>query len=63
MKDEPITAERYMQIINMLMPRGWMPIGEFGTMKFRKNGLSYDLSSADLNQLDRIEANRLFTFK
>lgn len=63
MNEIPITAERYMEIVNQIMPLGWMPIGAFGSMKFRKNGVNYDLSAADLNQLDRIERERLFTFK
>jgi hypothetical protein len=63
MNDGPMTAERYMEIINRLMPLGWMPIGEFGSMRFRKGKKSYDLSAADLDQLGRIEAEGLFTFK
>lgn len=30
---------------------------------FKKNGVTYDLSAADLNQLDRIERERLFVVK
>lgn len=63
MKHVPMTADAYMAIVNRLMPLGWMPIGKFGSMQFRKNGVNYDLSSADLNKLDLIEQNRLFAFK
>lgn len=63
MKPEPMTTESYMARVNQLMPLGWMPIGAFGSMQFRKNGVNYDLSAADLSQLNRIERERLFTFK
>lgn len=63
MNFEPISADAYMAVVNKIMPHGWMPIGQFGSMQFRKNGINYDLSAADLNQLERIESNRLFTFK
>jgi len=55
MNDTPRTIEQYLAIINRLIPIGWMPVGEFGSMKFRRNGLNYDLSAADLNQLENIE--------
>jgi hypothetical protein len=60
MKPTPMTAERYLAIINDLIPKGWMPIGQFGSMTFRRNGKNYDLSAADLGQLDRIEREGLF---
>ena len=60
MNFEPMTAEQYLQIVNRIMPLGWMPIGHFGSMKFRKSGVNYDLSAADLGQLDRIESDQLF---
>ena len=63
MKPIPMTTEAYMDIVNQLMPLGWMPIGAFGSMQFRKNGVNYDLSAADITQLDRIERERLFTFR
>jgi len=60
MTPTPMTAERYLRIINTLILKGWMPIGQFGSMIFRRNGRNYDLSAADLDQLDRIEREGLF---
>lgn len=62
-KHETMTAERYLQIINKLIPKGWMPIGQYGSMTFRKSGRNYDLSAADLDQLDRIEIEGLFVIQ
>ena len=58
-----MTAEQYLQIINKLIPKGWMPIGQYGSMKFRKSGRNYDLSAADLGQLNRIESEGLFVIE
>jgi len=55
-----MTADKYLKIINDLIPKGWLPIGQFGSMIFRKDGKDYDLSAADLNQLERIEREGLF---
>ena len=55
-----MTAEKYLSIVAALIPQGWMPIGPFGSMTFRRNGKNYDLSAADLDQLDRIERDGLF---
>lgn len=60
MKPTPMTAEKYLAIINALIPQGWMPIGAFRSMMFRRNSRNYDLSAADLDQLDRIEREGLF---
>lgn len=60
MKPNKLSAEDYLKIINRLMPLGWMPIGQFGAMKFTKSGKNYDLSAADLEQLERIEKEGLF---
>lgn len=60
MKPTPMTAERYLSIINKLIPKGWNPIGVFRSMTFRKNGKDYDLSAADLDKLDFIEQEGLF---
>ena len=60
MKPTPMTTERYLSIINDLVPKGWLPVGAFGSMTFRRNGRNYDLSAADLTQLDRIEREGLF---
>jgi hypothetical protein len=60
MNFEPLTAEQYLAIVNRLVPLGWMPVGAFGSMTFRKNGRNYDFSAADLNQLERIERDGLF---
>lgn len=40
-----------------LIPLGWKPLGG---CRFERNGKRYDLSAADLNQLDRIEREGLF---
>ena len=55
-----MTAEKYLGIVAALIPQGWMPIGPFRSMTFRRNGKNYDLSAADLDQLDRIEREGLF---
>ena len=60
MKSTPMTVNRYLSIINELIPKGWMPIGAFGSMTFRKNGKNYDLSAADLTKLEIIERNGSF---
>ena len=60
MKPVKFSAEDYLKVINRLIPRGWMPIGQFGAMKFTKGGKNYDLSAADLEQLERIEKEGLF---
>lgn len=49
-----------MAILNHLVPLGWIPFGKFMEMLFEKSGKRYDLSAADLNQLDRIEREGLF---
>lgn len=60
MKETLITAEKYLSILNKLIPKGWIPIGKFGSMQFHQNGKNYDLSAADLEQLERIESEGLF---
>lgn len=50
------TVERHIEAVRRLafdgfVPRGWM--------FFEKNGILYDLSAADLNQVDRIEREGL----
>lgn len=60
MKPKKKKIAEYMQIINRLIPLGWIPAGEFGTMKFTKSGKTYDLSAADLNKLDEIERKGSF---
>jgi hypothetical protein len=60
MKPTPMTAEKYLGIVAALIPQGWMPVGPFRSMTFRRNGKNYDLSAADLDQLDRIEREGLF---
>lgn len=60
MKPTRRTADEYLRIINMIIPMGWMPVGAFGSMVFRKNCRNYDLSAADLTMLDDIEANGSF---
>ena len=60
MKNTPTSLEKYLSIINQLVPEGWLPVGSFGSMVFRKNGKNYDLSAADLSQLELIERQGLF---
>lgn len=55
-----MSAERYLQICGHLSEAGWHPVGQFGAMLFLRNGKRYDLSAADLSQLDRIEREGLF---
>ena len=63
MKPTPMSVESYLGVINTLIPKGWMPIGQFGSMAFRKSGKNYDLSAADLDQLERIERDQLFLIR
>lgn len=49
--------QRELHAAHELNAKGWLPLGGF---KFWRNGRTYDLSAADLNQLDRIEAQGLF---
>lgn len=60
MKNTPITVEHYLSILNDLVPQGWIPTGEFMTMKFLKDGIKYDLKNADLSKLDIIEDGGFF---
>lgn len=55
-----MTGEEYFAICSKLYSMGWLPVGGMGEMKFRRNGKTYDLSAADLTQLDRIEREGLF---
>jgi hypothetical protein len=55
-----MTGEEYFAICSKLYAIGWLPVGGIGEMKFRRNGKTYDLSAADLTQLDRIEREGLF---
>lgn len=50
--------ERWAAACALLIPRGWVPIGVW--MFFGRDGDLYDLSTADLSQIDRIERERLF---
>lgn len=60
MKTIKMTNENFLEIVNDLILQGWEPAGEWLEMKFKKNEKTYDLSGADLNQLDRIEQEGLF---
>lgn len=48
---------RHNRMRELLGPLGWIPVG---TMIFLKGSKVYDLSAADLTQIDRIEAEGLF---
>lgn len=50
-------AWRHIQTCFYLKPRGFVPLGNF---LFSKNGITYDLSAADLEQIERIEKEGLF---
>ena len=41
----------------ILVPLGWLPHGAF---RYEKDSKVYDLSDADLNQIDSIEENEYF---
>ena len=51
------TRIAYVSAINKLLPLGWLPVGIF---IFEKDGKRYDLSAADLSQIERIEREGLF---
>ncbi len=46
----------------LLLELGFLPAPDstLGEMRFVKNGVTYDLSAADILQLDRIERDGLF---
>lgn len=58
---EPETFEqkrdKHDKIYKILIPLGWRPVG---MLTFSKNGKIYDLSTADISQIDRIEKEGLF---
>lgn len=62
MKQTEISHEKYLDICLDLRDKGWLPVGSFWAheMKFARNGKIYDLSAADLTQLNRIEREGLF---
>lgn len=49
--------ELFLAAINRVWNRGFRPVGKW---RFEKGGKIYDLSTADLNQLERIEREGLF---
>jgi hypothetical protein len=54
--------ETYIELSSRLWAMGWIPCGnlENKQMLFNRSGKIYDLSAADLTQLDRIEKEGLF---
>lgn len=60
MEPAEISMESYLETCRRLWAKGFCLVGRFGEMRFEKNGVTYDLSAADLTQLDRIERERLF---
>ncbi len=48
---------RELNAINFLYPKGWTPRGDW---RFEKDGKLYDLSAADLGQINKIEKEGLF---
>ena len=63
MKQIPMTNERFLEIVDDLILQGFEPAGQWLEMKFKKNEKVYDLSGADLNQLNKIEREGLFLIK
>lgn len=49
--------ERHLQACIKIVPLGWVPCGWF---VFYKSGKYYDLSAANLEELERIEREGLF---
>ena len=62
MKKIETSPECYLATSLSLWAKGWYPCGEYAKqeMLFSRNGKIYDLSAADLTQLDRIEKEGLF---
>lgn len=60
MEPRTMTGEEYFAICTKLYNKGWLPTGAVGQMLFRRGDKTYDLSAADLDQLDRIEREGLF---
>lgn len=60
MKDDMTFAQKrakHSEMVDRLDPLGWIPTGMF---IFGKGDKLYDLSAADLDQIDRIEKDGLF---
>jgi hypothetical protein len=51
MKPRTMSLETYLGIVNRLVPQGWLPVGPFGSMVFRRRGRNYDLAAAWLDAL------------
>ena len=51
---------QYVDISRFLISKGWFPLGPITDMKYVRHGKLYDLSAADLKQLERIEHEGLF---
>lgn len=49
--------ERFAAACLEIIPQGWVPVGYW---LFERNGKIYDLSAADLKQLERIEREGRF---
>lgn len=60
MKPKDFDLIDYLDTCRRLAVKGWEIVGMVGEMKFRKRGKTYDLSAADLTQLDLIEEKGLF---
>jgi hypothetical protein len=52
------SKQRLLNSIEMLREKGFIQVNDW---VFEKNGIKHDLSAADLEQLERIEKEKLFT--
>jgi len=55
--DEKQSRKAFCQAVTKLCPLGWTPVGMW---LFEKGGKTYDLSTADVSQHERIEREGLF---
>lgn len=55
--DESLEPQRIARALTILVPKGFTQLSGWW---FAKDGKTYDLSAADLDQIDRIEREGLF---
>ena len=60
MKPKPFTYESWLKMLTICNLKGFQAHGDWRKRQFTKNGIVYDLSAADLEMLDYIEAHGSF---
>ena len=60
MKPKPFTYDNWLKMLTICHLKGFQAHGDWRQRRFQKGGIIYDLSAADLDLLDTIEAHGLF---